>query len=370
MKLLFFREKRDFPKKGAAKKEKAILILFALSLLFFLMAKFIPQREAEEEIRVMRRASEIMKQAMDAIKDCQEEKGILVDKETDPNQTALIGLKFSPITTSLGNLRAKRTTTNPNLAGEVVHLFWQAGVEMGQTVALGASSSFPALIVAVLAASKAMNLRPLVISSLGASQWGANRTDFHWLRMQQCLRKQGVFDVDPIALSLGGEKDRGEDMSAEGRLLLEDEIRKSGILFLEEPNLEKNVELRMRLYTEKAAEREIKAFINIGGSWSNMGTDSEVLRLKPGLNRIQRLPPPEKRGVIHAMAASGIPVIHLLHINGLVRRCGLPWDPSPLPKPGEGKIYQIIQQKQPAFIFLAVLYLCLVLMVMILIHRV
>lgn len=369
MKSLIFREKRNFPRKGAGNKGKAIFVLFVLSLLFFLLAKFIPQSEAEEEIQVMRQASEIMKNAMDVLREYQRERGIFLDEKTDPNQTGLIGLKFSPITTSLGNLEAKRTTTNPNMAGGVVYLLKQAGVEKGETVAVGASSSFPALIVAVSAASKAMNLRLLVISSLGASQWGANRTDFHWLRMQQCLKEQGVLDIEPIALSLGGESDRGEDMSAEGRSLLEEEIRKDGIFFLEEPNLEKNVELRMRLYEEKAANLEIKAFINIGGSWSNMGTDSEVLKLKPGLNRIQRLPSPEKRGVIHGMAARGVPVIHLLHVKGLVRRYGLPWDPSPLPTPGEGEIYQMIRQKQPTFIFLAALYLCLVLMVMIFIHK-
>jgi len=369
MKSLIFREKRNFPKKGSTKKGKAILLLFALSLLFFLLAKFIPQSEAEEEIRVMRQASEIMKQAMDALREWQREKRILLDEKTDPHQTGLIGVKFSPITTSLGNLEAKRTTTNPNMAGLVVYLLKQARVKEGETVAVGASSSFPALIVAVLSASKAMDLRPMVISSLGASQWGANRTDFHWLRMQQCLMEQGVLDVEPIALSLGGERDRGEDMSAEGRSLLEEEIRKDGIFFLEEPNLEKNVELRIGLYEEKAANLEIKAFVNIGGSWSNMGTDSEVLKLKPGLNRIRYIPSPEKRGIIHGMAARGVPVIHLLHIKGLVRRYGLPWDPSPLPTPGEGEIYQMIRQKQPTFVFFAALYLCLVFIVTIFIHK-
>lgn len=369
MKSLFFKEKRDFPRKGEGKKGKAIFFLFVLSLVFFLLAKFIPQREAEEEIRVMRQASELMQQAMDALGECQREKGILLDEKSDPNQTGLIGVKFSPITTSLGSLEAKRTTTNPNMAGLVVYLLKQAGVKKGETAAVGASSSFPALIVAVSAASKVMNLRFLVISSLGASQWGANRTDFHWLRMRQCLKEQGVLDIEPIALSLGGERDRGEDMSSKGRSFLEDEIRESGILFLEEPNLEKNVELRMRLYEEKTADKEIKAFINIGGSWPNMGTDSEVLKLKPGLNRIKRFPSPDKRGIIQAMAARGVPVIHLLHIKGLVDRCGLPWDPSPLPAPGEGKVYQMIRQKQPTFIFLATMYLCLVFLAMIFINK-
>ena len=35
------------------------------------------------------------------------------------------------------------------------------------------------------------------------------------------------------------------------------------------------------------------------------------------------------------MAARGVPVIHLLYVKGLADRYGLPWDPVPLPGPGE-----------------------------------
>ncbi len=369
MRSFIFRGAKDFPKKAPTKRGKAILLLFALSLLFFLLGRFVPEKEAEKERQLMKEASEIMSQAIKTLRECQEEKGISLERKTDPNQTAIIGLKFSPITTSLGHLEAKRTTTNPNLAGLVVYLLKQAGIEEGETVAVGASGSFPALIVAAFAAAKAMDLKPLVISSLGASQWGANRTDFHWLSMHQCLLEHGVFDVEPIALSLGGEEDRGEDMSNEGRSLLNEEIQKSGMYSIKEQNLEKNVELRMELYQEKTEKKEIKAFINIGGSWANMGTDSEVLKLKPGLNRTLHIPLPKKRGVIHAMAARRIPVIHLLHIRGLVRRYGLPWDPSPLPAPGRGKIYQMIWQKKPTFVFFAALYLCLVFIATIFIRK-
>ncbi len=36
------------------------------------------------------------------------------------------------------------------------------------------------------------------------------------------------------------------------------------------------------------------------------------------------------------MVARGVPVIHLLYIKGLVESHGLPWDPVPLPAPGQG----------------------------------
>ena len=219
-------------------------------------------------------------------------------------------------------------------------LLHEAGVREGDAVAVGASSSFPALVVATLAAAKAAGVTPLVISSLGASEWGGNIPGFSWLEMESCLREKGLLDVRPIARAIGGDEDIGRDMSVEGRDLLAARIRAGGAPFLEEPDLERNVARRMALYRESAGARPIKAFINIGGSWANLGTDSAVLKVEPGLARRVPLPPPERRGVIQAMAAAGVPVIHLLNVKGLCERYGLPWDPRPLPAPGEGPLYR------------------------------
>jgi poly-gamma-glutamate system protein len=219
--------------------------------------------------------------------------------------------------------------------------------------------------VAVFSAAKAMNLKLIVINSLGASQWGANSPDFHWLDMQSCLLNAGIFDAKPIGLSLGGARDEGKDMNPEGRFLLVNEIRESGIFFIHEPDLKRNVEARMCLYEEKAGEGKIKAFINIGGSWSNMGEDPEILKLRPGLVKIKQFPPAEKRGVLFAMAALNIPAFHLLYIKGLVERYGLSWDPFPLPQPGKGKIYQLVGKRQTSFLLLTAAYFLLVILVMV-----
>ena len=362
---LFFSRKRNIPKEDTGRNQGVILVLFALSILFFVLAKSFPSREGDKLKGEMIRASEIMAEAVDVIRECRREKGSILDKNIDLNQTGLIGLEFSRITTSIGSLEAKRTTTNPNFAALIVFLLKEAKIERGDTIAAGASSSFPALIVAVLSAAKAMNLKPIVINSLGASQWGANNPDFHWLDMQNCLLNAGIFDAKPIGLSLGGARDDGADMSPEGRSLLINEIRESGNFFLREPDLKRNVEARMRLYEEKAGEGKIKAFINIGGSWANMGEDSEILKLRPGLVKIRQFPPSEKRGVLFTMAALKIPVIHLLYIKGLVDRYGLSWDPVPLPQPGKGKIFQLVGKRQTSFLFLAAAYFLLVTIVLV-----
>jgi poly-gamma-glutamate system protein len=155
------------------------------------------------------------------------------------------------------------------------------------------------------------------------------------------------------------------DMSAEGRALLLRAAEEWGGLFLEEPDLSRNVQKRIHLYEEYAGEKEIKAFINIGGSWSNLGTDSEILELKPGLVQVKHIPPAEKRGVMQEMALRRIPVIHLLHTKGLCRRYRLPWDPKPLPQPGEGRLFQLASETQPSFFLLVGGYFLLFILVIV-----
>jgi poly-gamma-glutamate system protein len=365
MNITFFSRKRNFPKQSVETGRNTILVLFITSFSFFLLAQIIPFRKGDAVSEDMFRASEIMGEAMAALRECQSERGLRIEPENDPNQTGLIGVESSPLTTTIGNLEAKRTTTNPNFSALVVFLLKEAGVERGDAVAIGASSSFPALIVATLSAAKAMDLHPLVINSLGASQWGANIMDFHWLDMLDCLLKSGIFDFQPTALSLGGERDKGEDMSPEGQSFLLEEIDKSGFLFIDESDLRANVEARMKLYEKSAGADKIKAFINIGGSWANMGTDAEVLKLEPGLVKIRQLPPLGNRGVIFEMASRNIPVIHLLFIRGLVERYGLSWDPVPLPSPGKERIFQRAREKQPLFLLFSAIYFVMVIFILV-----
>ncbi len=284
--------------------------------------------------REMAEASRLMARATGVIRHCRESKGLPIDAETDPNRTGLIGSETSPITTTTGHLGAKRTSTNPEFAALTALLLRQAGVKKGDAVAVGASASFPALILATLAAARAVGAEPLLIVSLGASEWGANIPGFTWADMEDCLRTSGVLDVRPVALALGGDEDAGRDMEPAGRDLLVSLVRGRGEPFVEETGLEANVDRRLRLYDQARGGRATAAFVNIGGSWANMGTNAEVLKLRPGLARDVFIPPPGERGVLQAMAARNVPVIHLLNVKGLTERYGLPWDPRPLPPPG------------------------------------
>ncbi|MGD8537177.1 MAG: poly-gamma-glutamate system protein [Candidatus Aminicenantes bacterium] len=355
---------KRFPRENANSHDRVIYILCALSVAFFVLWKFLPQKGPDRLRNDMVQASKLMEDATDALKACRQERGLSLDRSTDINGTGLIGMENSAITTSMGNLGSKRTSTNPNLAGLVVRLLGECDVREGDCIAVGASGSFPALIIASLAALETLGLDALWISSLGASQWGANHPRFHWIHMWRCLEQSGLFSQPPLVLSLGGEGDMGEDMDESGRQLLWDDLHRSELLSLNEPDFARNVALRMEIYERAANAKKIKAFINIGGSWANMGNDSMVLHLRPGLNLIDKFPPPERRGVLYEMAARGIPVIHLLYMRGLIDRYGLEWDPSPLPSPGEGALYRITGERQEFILGWGAAYIILVFLVL------
>jgi poly-gamma-glutamate system protein len=351
----FFRGS-DFPRETGGRFRRALPILAGLSLLYYGAAGGFPPAGAPGE-KDEREAAEIMARACRVLRENRLKAGLEIDPLRDVNRTGLIGLNFSPITTSIGRLEAKRTTLNPAFAGLAVRLLKEAGVRRSDPIAVGASGSFPGLILAVLSAARALRLRPLVICSLGASQWGANDPRFHWLKMWDCLREAGLFPWEPVAVTLGGGRDMGEDMEPEGRALLRRAIRDSGLPGIEEPVLERNVALRLRILEEAAGRRPIRAFVNIGGAYANLGTDAEILHVRPGLADIRKIPPVERRGMVFAMAAREVPVIHLLYVQGLARRFGLPWDPSPLPGPGEASFPGRRPPGRSRFLIWTLLYL-------------
>ncbi len=310
--------------------------LFLLSVAAVALAQHFRTADASYTSQMLA-ASEDMRRALDIVAADRTTDGPPLDPVHDVNLTGMIGGLFTPTTSTTGNLAAKRTTANPNVAGLIVHLLHEAGVRDGDYVAVGGSGSFPALLVASLCAAKAMNLEVGLIVSLGASQWGANLPGLTWLDIEAMLSRAALFPqgYETLAASVGGSDDLGSDLSSAGRSALRERILEAGVALIEEKDLALNVAARMEIYRVHGPAGRIAAFINIGGSWSNLGTSAEVLALKPGVAEVRDLPPQSSWGVLQTMAAAGVPIIHLLNIAALADEYGIPWDPTPLPPPGE-----------------------------------
>jgi poly-gamma-glutamate system protein len=303
----------------------------------------------------MLEAARTMERALDAAAAHCRASGSAVNEGADPNGTCLIGPEMSELFTTAGQLEAKRTTTNPDLAGLVTHLLGEAGVSAGDTVAVAASGSFPALMIAAIAAVESLGAMPVTILSPGASSWGATRPDFDLLDLHELLRERGILRTPVAAASLGGSDDVGREFEPEVRSRVARKFADRGIRFLDEPDLAANVAARMRIYGRAVA------YVNIGGSDASLGTSPEILKVPAGLSldlaaRLT-LPPPEQRGVLFAMAAAGVPVVHLLHVRGLALRFGIPWDPIPLPPAGTTRLREDARGRGTGFWLLTLAWL-------------
>lgn len=286
-------------------------------------------------------AAEIMQQALAEIKELRKTLDIKILVKDDPNRTGIIGTEFSDLTTTIGDLEAKRTSTNPDFAALMVRYFLEIGLKSEDVIAIGASGSFPALIVATLAAAKALNLDSVLIYSLGSSMYGANIPDLTFVQMLDFLNKKGIFSCQIAAISFGGDNDRADGLVFSGSKETFEKIANSSDLpLIYEESLIANIEKRYSIYQNEIPEKAISCFVNIGGATVNHGRTAVSANFPNGL--VKNYPHAEdlaESGLLYKFLADGVPVIHLLNIKQLALKNDLPIDPVPLPAIGEGSVY-------------------------------
>ena len=297
------------------------------------------------------RAAQRMELAEAVLKKAILAEGIPIEEELDPNRTGLVGPEWSPLTTTLGSLEAKRSVLNPNFAALMVRYFDEAGLEAGDAVALGASGSFPGLALAALCAARELGLEATTIASFGSSMYGATRPELTLPRMLRILAAAGVLPDSLAAVSPGGDADHGESaLYDDARAVIARLAAESGVEFIDfdPPDLAASVARRMEIYRERAGARGAACFVNIGGASPNSGESPYTLAFPQGLVLD---PPPipggAERGLVYEFAARGIPVVNLLNVRLLAERAGLPYDPVPLPRAGEGGVYRRSRPSRP-----------------------
>ena len=326
-----------------AKSNKIIGALSVLALLAFLAVENSKVDVRQKWYREKLEAATLSAEAAHSIKQYRLNKGIFVDEVNDPNQTALIGQEYTLITTDRGYIDSKLATTNPNFAAMIVQLLKEAGVEKGDQVAVAFTGSFPALNISVMAALETLQIKPVIITSVGASNFGANDPYFTWLDMESYLYDAGVFHNKSVAASIGGGFDLGRGLSPEGRNLIENAINRNNVDFIHEKHLDNSIARRLEIYDENGNGLPYKAYINVGGGIASLGNTINGKLIPVGLTQNLPVKNYPVSGVIVQMGQRGMPIIHLLNINQLIQKYNLQSRIVPLPEPGEGGIF--VQKK-------------------------
>lgn len=323
----------------SAKSKRVLTVLTVFSLIAFLLVEHYKVDYKRKWYDQKLEASILAKKSFDYLKNYRLQKGVFIDAINDPNETALIGQDITPITTDRGYIEAKLTALNPNFSAAIVEMLNEADIKQGDNVAVAFTGSIPGLNICVVSALQTLKLNPIIITSVGSSNWGANNPDFTWLDMERILFDAGVFKYKSIAASIGGGIDRGRGLSPEGRDLIYTAITRNNIFFINEEYLDRSIEKRMDIYKEHSDNKPIKAFINVGGGIASLGSVENSQFIPSGL--IESLPMKNypSAGVLIKMADKKIPVIHLLNVTQLAEKYGLPVSPKPTPQPGSGDVF-------------------------------
>lgn len=300
----------------------------------------LPDAETVSAMELFVRAQKVLWDARDQAVDEETNSELAV---TDPLRTGLVGVEWSAITTTPGALGAKRTTAHPLWVPVFRSWFDNAGLKQGDTVGIGASGSFPGMVLAARIAAESMHLETVMIGSLTASNYGANVPAMDLAEMDARLRGAGLLRQRPAAFTPGGDEDGALDLAPGDRVSVVDRILSLGSLGHLPANLADSISWRERKLLGTApvgAGPTTGLFVNIGGHAANYGVGAAPLALPPGLileagRRGLPMPEPGERGdsVIFRALRRGLPVVHVLNIRGLAAANGIPYDPTRIPAP-------------------------------------
>jgi len=318
---------------------QAVVVLIAILALGSLLAvEFLRADVQQDHFSLKKQAAELAHTCMETIKARREALGYPIDKDIDPADTGMIGMMISEVTTIAGHLPSKQTSTNPNFAAIVVDMLKRADVKKGDLVAVGCSGSFPALNTSVYAALETMEVKPVIIASAGASQFGANFPNFLWIDMERELEEAKLISFRAAACSIGGYEDLGLGMSEEAKTLIEKAIKERNQLTMLQPEstseslgqqrFKEAIDKRMAIYEAEASGGRYKAYINVGGGTISVGRSVGKKLFEPGLNLRARPAALQVDSVMSRFMRDGVPVVHLVQVDELAAKYELPLAPS------------------------------------------
>lgn len=281
----------------------------------------------------------------------------------DTGYPSLIGMEFSPITTTIGNLEAKKTALNPDFAALFINWFDRFNLQKDDKVVIQASGSFPTLAIAAIISCETFGLEPVIFSSAGASSFGANHPEFTYWDIEALLFQAGRINHKTILATPGAENDNGSSFWEGGMEIVKQAAKRNGYDLIIPQNLNQAVAIKYN-YIKKYDR--ISLFINIGGNQSATGSSPASTLIPSGLITEQIEHSGPGSGLIHILNRNGIPVINMLQIKNLAAEHQIALSPVAFGDQQNSGIY--FRKNKPDWITLVSL-LCLILTGLILRRR-
>ena len=278
------------------------------------------------------------------------EDGISNELTPEVPYAGMMGTEWSEITTTQGSLEAKRTAAQPAFSALLVRLLHDAGVDSSMRVGVIVSGSFPSLAIATLAALQTIGADVVLISSLGSSSFGANQPGATWLDMEEWLHTDGGLRYRSALVTMGAEGDTGGGLEEEGIAILRATAARHGRTLRTEGSFADAVHAKTALLLGA----QIGFLVNIGGNQTSLGTCPHAPILPSGYTVHGSDCQDPGRGVIERCAERGIPFLHLLNIQSIAVRYGIPLSPSSGDESGYARIVMDTSVLRAPLLFLII----------------
>lgn len=342
-------------------KSSPLAILAVLVIISIVLINFYTALKKVESYDSMISAAKKINLAYNEIRQYRQKNNIRIDPVLDPHASGFIGVEFSPLTTTLGNLEAKQFALYPDFSALMVKWINELGFPPNSDIIIHASASFPALTIMAIIACESMNMNPLIITSLGASSYGANIPEFNYLDIENYLYQKNVIHHRSNLVTPGGENDNGSSFWAGGMDVVIQSAKRNKYNLAIPHSLQDAIDMKWQLCNE---EIDPVLFINIGGNHSAMGSSECALAIPVGrifkkLNCLDI----DQSGLIHKFSNAGVPVFHFLQIRELAVKNGMTFTSISPGEIGKSAVY-FRKSKPTGLIFILLTTIVTVLIVL------
>lgn len=339
------------------------LALINIIVYYFVSSSVVTFRASDYELKIA--SAEKMENALNILKKYGRKYPFL---SRDPFDTRLVFLntETSPLLTDIGKYEAKSTVLKPNFSALIIDQFSKSGLNKGDTIAVSMTGSMPGANIAVLMACEAMELEYILISSLGASSWGATDMNLSWPKMEKILYDNNLISKVSDKFTYGGGADylkRGtryrkiyggesKRVSIDSLMIslypnktMDDLFILHGLSNDEVLNdstgtiLKTSINQRISFYEKSCSDGSLScfdAYVNVGGGVASFGYKGKN-KLKDNFGYVKAndvldvLPSFEKRNSVMAkFAESNIPLINITEIEKLIKGTDIGYFNSPI----------------------------------------
>ena len=339
------------------------LALINIIVYYFVSSSVVTFRASDYELKIA--SAEKMENALNVLKKYGRKYPFL---SRDPFDTRLVFLntETSPLLTDIGKYEAKSTVLKPNFSALIIDQFSKSGLNKGDTIAVSMTGSMPGANIAVLMACEAMELEYILISSLGASSWGATDMNLSWPKMEKILYDNNLISKVSDKFTYGGGADylkRGtryrkiyggesKRVSIDSLMIslypnktMDDLFILHGLSNNEVLNdstgtiLKTSINQRISFYEKSCSDGSLScfdAYVNVGGGVASFGYKGKN-KLKDNFGYVKAndvldvLPSFEKRNSVMAkFAESNIPLINITEIEKLIKGTDIGYFNSPI----------------------------------------